>query len=1094
MLYPVFIGAGSDKNTFIIDKVCHYASIGHKKTMLLVPEQSSFETEKQLYLSLGDRDFSKIEVVSFTRLCSLIFAKYGKTTGERLSLAGKLVICANATSQAAPDLMLYSGQAKNTAFAKEISSIIDELKVAGVSSESLSASLDSFSDNPLLYKKLSDISKIYSYYDSQLNKGYLDPTDELVYAVQKLSNGEFFKDYNVIIDDFASFNGAQLEIIEKMLVNSDEVTLILCSTQDNGKSCPAAFKTPVDTFRKVRKICAKVSVNISEPITLNAAENYKNQELCALEALMSGKEAVACEKKGFVNVSSAVSIKLECRHVAAKIRNLVMNEDIRYRDIAVIGREMGSYLACLEDSFRIYGIPFFSSERAGIDSRPIAIFIISLLETVISGIDSQSFVRYLKCPISPVESDEAAELENYIELWRVSGKELASEFVKNPNGLDGEIDEKGLERLKRLNEIRENTVLPLLKLKEEITKTSGDRITRAVYSFMDKNGVINKLSKLTGALNETDSALASEQYRAYKTCLSVLSQLSNLLKDEVITVKRYLELFKLALNAEDVGSIPHHLDEVQVGDGARVRIEGAKVVFLVGMNEGVFPKRHKETGFFSDIDRKRVRNAGIDVLTPSSIMNQNEEYYLYNSLCAATERVYISYSRNTQKGESAFASKVVGKIIKGLDIKEENLSVADNETLFGTDEAAFELLCKNFNTDCELTSSLKYYFENHKSEYYRKKLKSIQKGTAISDTQISAEQISKLYGDTMMVSPSQIEKYHLCEFSHFCRYALNLKPIKAAEITAIDTGNAIHEVMEKMLRDYSVSELSLLSSRELSDMIERLLREFLSLRIGAEDQLDNRIRYSIMRLKSTIVPVIKYVITELEQSGFTPRDFELDIRRGSDIEPYMISSQNGKQIGIYGKVDRVDTLDSDGQTFIRVIDYKSGSKDFVKSELDLGLNLQMFLYLFSILKNGKNRYNNNITPSGVLYMPAKKSEINKKGALSDDAIEKEIQKGYKMKGVVLDDEVIKRSAPYFSVSYEDSSEFSRLEQKIEELILKMADELTSGSLKVNPLYVGRENRACNFCDYHEICGFEEGDPCRMAENAAKKDKGDENNG
>ena len=248
-----------------------------------------------------------------------------------------------------------------------------------------------------------------------------------------------------------------------------------------------------------------------------------------------------------------------------------------------------------------------------------------------------------------------------------------------------------------------------------------------------------------------------------------------------------------------------------------------------------------------------------------------------------------------------------------------------------------------------------------------------------------------------------------------------------------------------------------------------------------------------MRLKSTIVPVIKYVISELNTSGFTPRDFELNIRRGSDIEPYMLNTANGKQIGVYGKVDRVDTLELEDKTLLRVIDYKSGTKDFVKSELDYGLNLQMFLYLFSILKNGKTRYNGNITPSGVLYMPAKKSEVNKKGALSHDALNKEIQKGYKMKGIVLDDEIVKRSQQYFSVSYEDLSEFSRLENKIEELILKMADELMSGNLKVNPLYVGRDNRACKFCDYHQICGFEEGDSCNNVEQNLNS-RGDENDG
>lgn len=1092
MLYPVFARAGSDKNAFIEKKVRHYAQNSHKKTMILVPEQSSFETEKQLYLSLGDRDFSKIEVVSFTRLCSLIFAKYGKCTGERLTDAGKLVLCAGAVESAGARLSIYGGQAKYTSFAKEIAGIIDELKIAGISPENLKNSLINFSDNELLFSKLSDISEIYSEYDLLLKNGYLDEADEISSAAEKIGNGEFFCDYNVIVDDFASFNGTQLDILEKMIDNCDEVTLILCSADIKEKMCPPAFKTPQDTYKKIRKICSRIGAQIAPVEHLKEGETYNNKQLCALECIVSGQEINSTDE-GYVSVSSAISPKMECRHVAARIKSLVMNEGIRYRDIVIVGREMSDYLAYLEDSLRIYDIPFFSSSRASIDSMPVSLFIIDLLETLINNIDTASFVKYLKCPISPIDSDDAAQLESYIEMWRISGSELKNDFTKNPNGLDGQIDEEGLERLNTLNEIRKKTVLPLIKLKGEISRSNGERITRAIYKFMEDSGALKKLSDLTHTLNQSDSALASEQYRAYKTCLSVLSQLSALLKGNNITLKRYLELFKLALNAEDVGSIPHHLDEVQIADSIRVRIDGAKVVFLVGVNEGVFPKRHKETGFFSDSDRKRVRDAGIDMLTPASVMNQNEEYYLYNALCRATDKVYISYARNSSSGEAIIASKIVKRITQGLDISEINLSKEDGQALFGSDEAAFELLCKNFHTDSTLTSSLKEYFKNHKDEYYRRKLSLVEKGTAINDGSISPEQISRLYGETMMVSPSQIEKYHLCEFSHFCRYALNLKPIRAAEITAMDTGNAIHEVMERLLSDYTVSELSLLDTNELSQMVEKLLREFLSLRIGDSENLDNRIKYSIMRLKSTIVPVIRYVIRELETSGFTPRDFELNIRRGSDIEPYMINSSNGKQIGVYGKVDRVDTLELEDKTLLRVIDYKSGTKDFVKSELDYGLNLQMFLYLFSILKNGKTRYNSNITPSGVLYMPAKKSEVNKKGAISEDALKKEIDKGYKMKGIVLEDEAVRRSQQYFSVSYEDISEFSRLENKIEEIILKMADELMSGNLKVNPLYVGRENRACKFCDYHQICGFEEGDSCNRVEQKLNS-KGDENDG
>ncbi|MBQ7799895.1 MAG: exodeoxyribonuclease V subunit gamma, partial [Oscillospiraceae bacterium] len=621
--------------------------------------------------------------------------------------------------------------------------------------------------------------------------------------------------------------------------------------------------------------------------------------------------------------------------------------------------------------------------------------------------------------------------------------------------------------------------LPLIELKKEILKADGAVITRAIYSFMKQNGVIAKLSELTSALSESDSALAGEQHRAYQICLGVMSQLSALLKDERISLKYYLELFKAAINAEDVGSIPHHLDEVMVGDAVRMRASGVKVAFLVGMNEGVFPKRHTDSGLFSDRDRKNVRSAGIDILTPSAIMNQNEDYYLYCALTSASDALYISYTKNTLQGEPTFESKIVSKIKKFFEIEETRLSEQSYEQLLGTDAANFELLCRQYHTDSEFSSSLRKYFSDFADDIYRIKLMGIDKGLFSKGQALSSEQAAKLYGNPLMVSPSQIEKYHLCQFAHFCRYGLKLNPLKVAEITAIDTGNAIHAVMEGLLKDYSVSELSLLADSELSALCDTYLKEYISLRLGSSVFDDNRIIYSITRLSLTVVPVIKYVIRELEASGFTPQDFELEIRRGRDIEPYMMNSDSGKQIGVYGKVDRVDTLKTDTSTLVRVIDYKSGGKAFNRAELDYGINLQMFLYLFSILKNGGRRYSDSLTPSGVLYMPAKRSEVTKKDGMDDKKVASAIEKGYKMNGLLLDDEQNKKGAPFFSASFESISEFSLIQNKIEELIRKMADELIGGNLSVNPLYIERENKACKYCDFHKICGFEDGDACRM---------------
>lgn len=1093
MLSTVFARGGSEKSEFLCSLIKNHIAQSERKIMLIVPEQSSFETEKELYLSLSDKEYARLEIVSFTRLCDIIFARYGGNNKERISKSGKMILSSLALSKSAPDLRVYALQASSSAFSEKVSAIIDELKAAGISAHDFEKSLVSFSENEQLYKKLSDLSVIYNWYESELSKNYLDPSDKLSDAVKVLSDGAFFKDYDVIIDDFASFNGSQYAIMEKMMQNSRSVTVFLC-TKPVFDRCPAAFKTPNDTFLKLKRHAQKCGCEIKAPTILKAGKMYKNTDLALLEKFMSGEEIPAPENAQNIKITAANNLKDECLGVAAEIHRLVREENYRYRDIAVVGRNIDDYISHIQDAMRLYDIPFFADRREDIDSRSITIFIISLIETLISGLEPSRLITYLKCPLSPVSFDDATELENHIELWKISKKELARDFEKNPEGLVGDPDEASMEKLNRLNQIRKNAVIPLIKLKNDLDGLGGSEITRAIYRFMEQNGVISKLSDYITALFDSDSALASEQYRAYKSCMNALSQLSALLNDQKVSLKRYLELFRLALSCEDVGSIPHHLDEVTVGDAGRMRSGKIKISFLVGVNDGVFPARHSEDGIFTDADRNSIRAADIDILTPTALLNQNENYYLYTALTAASDRVYISYAKNTLSGDGIFASKIVSRIRDAFKIKETELFKTDRSAILESNEAAFRELCLEYNNNTEYSNSLREYFMIQPDDTYRKKILAIDKGLSLRTTPLGEEMSSKLYGKKMLISPSQIEKYHQCQFAHFCGYGLRLSAKKPAEIGADKVGDAIHAVLEKLLRYYTKEQIAAFSIDELSEKVKEYLTEHMSLKIGSAAKDDKRINYSIMRLVSTIVPVIRLITTELGLSGFTPRDFELYVNKGKDIEPYTVVSKNGNEVGIKGKVDRVDVKVADGKTYVRVVDYKSGEKKFDRGELDYGINLQMFLYLFSIWENGKSRYGGNITPGGVLYTPASRPDVKIKGTEQSDTIFAMQKDEFKMSGMLLSDEgaTSPDSKGFFKANYEDVDGFTALKNQTEKLICKMADELMLGNLKVDPLFKSEEDNPCRYCDYRAICGFEDGDEHRKLEKI--KSKGGKKNG
>ena len=1083
MLKTVFARSGSDKKGFMQSYIQSLLS-SHRKVMLIVPEQSSFETEKEMYKLLGDMDYSRVEVLSFKRLCNLISSRFGKRQGKRLSSAGKMILSSLAVEKALPSLKVYNGQGSSRAFSEKISSVIDELKIASVTPDKLNETAGNLESSTFLKDKLQDISIIYEWYDSFLKEGYLDPSDELTSACERIGGGEIFKEYDIIIDEFASFNGAQLSFISKMLQNSPSVTVFLTSRPFKTDRIPAVFKTPNDTFMYLKQRALLVGAKIEEPIELEIKSENIPDDIEKLEKFAAAEKIDGINGEN-VSVRAFKSVKSESRWVAAEICRLVRDCGYRYRDFAVIGREMKEYQFCLEDSMRLYGIPYFADARATLDTRPIVIFIVSLLETIINDFDPLHLISYLKCPISPISSDEAVKLENYIDLWKINKTKILKPFELNPSGIKGEFSESDTKNLEKLEEIRKKAVAPLVNLKKEIMGATGDKITRSIYSFMQKNGVLDNLSKYTSQIAQNDVSLAKEGHRAFEACMEVMSQLSSLLETTSPTPKRYLELFRLALTAEDVGSIPHHLDEVMIGDAGRIRAGNIKVAFVVGLNEGSFPKRHTEDGFFTDKERKLARNAGLDILTPSNLLNQNEHFYLYNALTCASDRVYLSYSKTANNGEETFASKIIttieDKLEKGI-LKETDVKPLD---LLLSEEAAFEMLCMNYNDNTPLANALREYFMQNPNDVYRQRILQIDKGLRNRTSKIDPSVSEKLYGKDLMVSPTQVDTFHYCQFKHFCKYGLSLATKKTTDLEYSDSGNAVHSVLEGMLRDYTKSEISEFSDDELSNIIENYLKSFLINEMGMAGNENKRLNYGIMRLKTTVLPVIKFITRELNSSGFTPQSFELPIKdegRVEDaskpfVEPYRIVTENGVNIGIHGKVDRVDVKNADDKTYVRIVDYKCGHKVFDKNEIEYGLGLQMFLYLFSIWENGDKLYGKKLTPSGVLYMPAKRPNVRTNGT---GDIMQDVSSQLKMKGMVLSDPEVADIETRRKFYNRDAvvDEFTAVKNQITKVLCKMADDISLGELSINPLYKNEKNAACDNCEFRMICGYEEGDPHR----------------
>ena len=239
------------------------------------------------------------------------------------------------------------------------------------------------------------------------------------------------------------------------------------------------------------------------------------------------------------------------------------------------------------------------------------------------------------------------------------------------------------------------------------------------------------------------------------------------------------------------------------------------------------------------------------------------------------------------------------------------------------------------------------------------------------------------------------------------------------------------------------------------------------------------------------------VVQELRQSRFVPVDYELKIGRADENEPHIdpitLTLPDGSAVRIQGAVDRVDICEMDGTSYVRVIDYKTGTKQFRLSDVVAGINMQMLIYLFSICQNGGVRYGN-VTPAGVLYLPATLPYLKCERDADEEKAEADQIKQMKMNGLLLDDPAVLTAmeedlgglfipAKLTAKGGWDShstvaslEQFGLIQKKIENILLKMVQTLHSGDIAAVPTV--SDGAACDYCAYRAVCGRETDDPVR----------------
>lgn len=1087
MLRFILGKSGSGKSTETL-KIAGELADSNLPVMLIVPDQSTFECEKTLLDVFGAKKAEKVLVFGFSRLCKYVFELTGNSADNVIDDGTRAVIMSLALEELTEKLSLLSSKGSKSLVDVMLQTVSD-LKKSSVTSDEL-RSASRLVDDETLKTKLNETALITDTFDALVSQSYIDPMDDLTRLDDILQKNNILRNYTIIFDGFSGFTMQQLKVVRSLIrdCTATYFTLTLDPLTDGSEE---VFATSQQTYKILKEYAKRDGVDIKAPIKLTDLHRFKNNELTLLEQNIFRTHLEPLEiSPENICVYNAVDMYDECEYVARKIKGLVIEKGYLYSDISVICHDIDPYKGILSEILEKYEIPYFSDEHADIDVKPVIRLVNSIFRCIVFDFEREDVLALLKSGLTEFSVEEISLFENYLFVWNVSGSAFKNKFVQNPKGYSDRFSDYDREVLVKVENLRESVIEPLLLFKENAKDKNGLEISKLFYALLEELKVPDALRRMYADFESSDDkAVGAEQIRIWNMLMSVLDKTAAVIGTKAMTVKRYYELLSLQINAMQLSDIPRTVDCVTVTTAQRVRISKQKASFLVGCVDGIFPAIPHTAGIFSPFELKMLAMNKVEIGDDFAALNNLETFMAYSCMTSASEYLSVSFYLTDISGASYQPSEIVlqcKKVFKNIVAYDRFDFDAKKESMYAL-RPAFDAVAEMLGRGEKVPDSLLEVFSQITE--YSAKMDSLKNARDKVPFKINESQnAERLFGGNLSISASQLEKFNLCRFSYFCNYGLNVRERLKAEINPMQYGTIVHYILERFFREYSKEQYSVMDKDELSKIFSTYISEYAAAHFGEVQTKQNSFMYRIKLILENVLRLVKHTIDELTQSEFFVADCELKI--GEDVPSYTVVLPDGHKIAVCGSVDRVDIMQRNGTTYLRVIDYKTGSKEFKLSDVLYGINLQMLLYLHSIEVSGSDRYGD-IIPAGILYMPATVPLISADSLKSIDKLPDELNKKLKMNGLLLKDtEIIhgmdktdvatyipvkiKAGEPVSSTSLATLEEFGKIFQKVDMLIAEMGKNIYNGNIEAKPLKGGHDS--CEYCPYDSVCAYRRSNP------------------
>ena len=1022
--------------------------------ILIVPELISHEMERRLCTVAGDTASRYAEVLSFTRMARRVADSMGSAAEECLDNGGRVVAMASAARQISSRLKAYAAVETKPEFLTGLIDGIDEFKRCCISSQDLSRAAGETEGS--LAQKLEELALLMESYDSLCSRGKRDPRDQMTWLLEHLEAGSFAKDHVFYIDGFPDFTRQNMAIIEHLITQSPQVTVSL-NCDEIGSSL-LAFEKAGETAREIYQCAVRAGVEVR----VEVVQESPGPLAVVRDKLFQGSIGVHTEN-GVLQVCRAESPYQECMAAAHQIMALV-SQGCRYRDISVVCSDVASYKPLINLIFHRFHIPIYQSGTEEILQKSVISTVLTALDAALGGFEQQDTLRYLRSALSPVPLDTCDRLENYAIVWGIRGSKWTSDWTYHPEGLGGEWNDIVAAQLAELNAARQTAITPLVLLQRGFrdAKNMREQVC-ALYAFLEAIQLEHRLDTMAVEFDgRGDNRSAQILNQLWEILLSAMEQMHDVLGETHWDAEHFSRLFRLLLSQYDVGTIPPVLDAVQMGPVSAMRCHQQKHLIVLGAEEGKLPGYTGSSGVLTDQERVALRALGVPLTGGAMEGIQAEFAEIYGTFCGAVESIRVFCSGE----QPSFVYRRLAELSGGEVQVSHDMGFAMADEL----EAGAYLARWNAEDLAQKLNVTKAYRDTVQRKAY-------------SLGKVHKENIKKLYGNTLNLSASQIDRQAECRLSYFLKYGLRAKERKEASVDPSEFGTYVHAVLEntaRCIRDQG--GFHAVSLEETLEIAHRFSEEYAAQRFG---QLESeRMTYLFRRNIQELDMVVRELWLELKDALFAPIDFEVSFGSGDGLPAIAIPNSSMNAI-LRGFVDRVDTWNNGATTYYRVVDYKTGKKDFDYCDVFNGVGLQMLLYMFALRESGAELLGDRPVAAGVQYFPARAPYLPAEGRLEADMAEKERKSQWKRRGLLLQDEAVLQAmepgeSPQrmcYSVKKDgslsgdlaDRAQLKQLQTHVFRVLARMVEDIASGNVQPNPYTRGSSHDACSYCPYGSIC-------------------------